>query len=426
VSDVFVIGVSCTAFGRRPEASFKDLTREAVEAVLADAGLDDGGRIESAWFGNCGMDRWGQSNIRGQVCMVPLVREGRFPERVPVTNVEGGCATASMAFQGAWKDVLSGQAGMSLALGVEKTFFQDDPARTRALFEGGIDRLDPDDWVDYYRRAGEAAGKSFDPGAGGGTLFMDTYATQAAWHMRRWGTTAAQIAAGASKNHAMGALNPLAQYRFELTPEQVLADRTVSAPLTRSMCAPIGDGAAAALLVSSAVLATLPARVRERAVRVRSAALSGGKYRALDEPGLSRVAAARAYAAAGLGPADVDVAEVHDATSFCELYQCEMLGFCDDGQGGPYVASGATAIDGARPVNLSGGLVSKGHPVGATGLSMIHELALQLRREAGPRQARRADIGLAENGGGVIGFDEAACSVIVLQAPSRGTLAGGV
>ncbi|MEI7446323.1 MAG: thiolase family protein [Burkholderiales bacterium] len=426
MSDVFVIGVSCTAFGRRPEASFKDLTREAVEAVLADAGLDDGGRIESAWFGNCGMDRWGQSNIRGQVCMVPLVREGRFPERVPVTNVEGGCATASMAFQGAWKDVLSGQAGMSLALGVEKTFFQDDPARTRALFEGGIDRLDPDDWVDYYRRAGEAAGKSFDPGAGGGTLFMDTYATQAAWHMRRWGTTAAQIAAGASKNHAMGALNPLAQYRFELTPEQVLADRTVSAPLTRSMCAPIGDGAAAALLVSSAVLATLPARVRERAVRVRSAALSGGKYRALDEPGLSRVAAARAYAAAGLGPADVDVAEVHDATSFCELYQCEMLGFCDDGQGGPYVASGATAIDGARPVNLSGGLVSKGHPVGATGLSMIHELALQLRREAGPRQARRADIGLAENGGGVIGFDEAACSVIVLQAPSRGTLAGGV
>lgn len=426
MSDAYVIGVSCTAFGRRPDASFKDLTREAYEAVLADAGLEDGGRIESAWFGNCGMDRWGQSNIRGQVCFVPLVREGRFPERVPVTNVEGGCATASMAFQGAWKDVLSGQAGMSLAIGVEKTFFQDDPARTRALFEGGIDRLDPGDWEDYYRRAGEAAGKPFDPGAGGGTLFMDTYATQAAWHMRRWGTTAAQIAAGASKNHAMGALNPLAQYRFELTPGQVLADRMVSAPLTRSMCAPIGDGAAAALVVSSAVLATLPARVRERAVRVRATALSGGKYRSLDEPGLSRAAARRAYAAAGLGPADIDLAEVHDATSFCELYQCEMLGFCDDGAGGAYVASGATSIDGSRPVNLSGGLVSKGHPVGATGLSMIHELVLQLRREAGPRQARRADIGLAENGGGVIGFDEAACSVIVLQAPSRGTVAGGV
>jgi acetyl-CoA acetyltransferase len=166
--------------------------------------------------------------------------------------------------------------------------------------------------------------------------------------------------------------------------------------------------------------------VRERAIRVRSAAMTGGKYRALDEPGLSRLAARRAYAAAGIGPEAIDLAEVHDATSFCEVYQCEMLGFCADGEGGAYVGSGATALDGARPVNLSGGLVSKGHPVGATGLSMVYELALQLRREAGDRQARRADLALAENGGGVIGFDEAACSVIVLQAPSRGTVVGGV
>ncbi len=426
MSDVYVIGVSCTPFAKRPDASFKDLAREAYEAVLRDAGLDDGGRIESSWFGNCGMDKFGQPNIRGQVCFTPLVREGRFPERVPMVNVEGGCATASMAFQGAWKDVLSGQAGVSLAIGVEKTFVEGDPARTQAIFAGGIDQLDPQEWHDYYRRAGEAAGKPFEPGAGGGTVFMDTYAMQAAWHMRRWGTTARQIAVGASKNHAMGARNPLAQYRFEVTPEQVLADRMVSAPLTRSMCSPIGDGAAAALLCSSEVLATLPARVRERAIRVRSAAMTGGKYRALDEPGLSRLAARRAYAAAGIGPEAIDLAEVHDATSFCEVYQCEMLGFCADGEGGAYVGSGATALDGARPVNLSGGLVSKGHPVGATGLSMVYELALQLRREAGDRQARRADLALAENGGGVIGFDEAACSVIVLQAPTRGTVVGGV
>jgi acetyl-CoA acetyltransferase len=426
MSDVYVIGVSCTPFAKRPDASFKDLAREAYEAVLRDAGLDDGGRIESSWFGNCGMDKFGQPNIRGQVCFTPLVREGRFPERVPMVNVEGGCATASMAFQGAWKDVLSGQAGVSLAIGVEKTFVEGDPARTQAIFAGGIDQLDPQEWHDYYRRAGEAAGKPFEPGAGGGTVFMDTYAMQAAWHMRRWGTTARQIAVGASKNHAMGARNPLAQYRFEVTPEQVLADRMVSAPLTRSMCSPIGDGAAAALLCSAEVLATLPARVRERAIRVRSAAMTGGKYRALDEPGLSRLAARRAYAAAGIGPEAIDLAEVHDATSFCEVYQCEMLGFCADGEGGAYVGSGATALDGARPVNLSGGLVSKGHPVGATGLSMVYELALQLRREAGDRQARRADLALAENGGGVIGFDEAACSVIVLQAPSRGTVVGGV
>jgi acetyl-CoA acetyltransferase len=174
------------------------------------------------------------------------------------------------------------------------------------------------------------------------------------------------------------------------------------------------------------MLASLPARVRERAVRVRASALSGGKYRSLDEPGLSRIAARKAYAQAGITPADIDVAEVHDATAFCEIYQSEMLGFCEDGQGGRFVGEGHSAIDGRLPVNLSGGLVSKGHPVGATGLSMIHELTTQLRREAGDRQAPRADIGLAENGGGVIGFDEAACSVIILQAPSRGSMLPGV
>ncbi len=413
--DVYVIGTACTAFGKRPETSFKDLTREAYLAVLADAGLADGGPIEQAWFGNCGMGTFGQRNIRGQVCFTPLVREGLFPQRVAMINVEGGCATASMAFHGAWKDVLSGQAEVSLAIGVEKTFFPGDPARTQEIFEGGIDQFDPQEWHDYYRQAGERAGKPFGPNAGGGTVFMDTYAMQAAYHMRRYGTTQRQIAAGASKNHAMGARNPLAQYRFEVSIDQVLADREVSYPLTRSMCSPIGDGAAAAILCSRSFLAGLPAPVRERAVRVRASVLTGGKYRDLDEPGLSHVAARKAYAAAGLSPSDIQVAEVHDATSFCELYQAEMLGFCEPGQGGPFVESGATSIDGRIPINLSGGLVSKGHPVGATGLSMIHELALQLRGEASGRQASRAEVALAENGGGVIGFDEAACSVIILS-----------
>jgi acetyl-CoA acetyltransferase len=415
MSDVYLIGAACTPFARRPEAGFKDLTREAYDEVLADARLADGGAIEQAWFGNCGMGTFGQRNIRGQVCFTPLVREGRFPERVPIINVEGGCATASMAFHGAWKDILSGQCEVSLAIGVEKTFFPGDPIRTQEIFEGGIDQLDPEEWHAYYRAAGDAAGKPFDPGAGGGTVFMDTYAMQAAYHMKRFGTTRRQIAVGASKNHAMGAKNALAQYRFEVSPEQVLADRVVSDPLPRSMCAPIGDGAAAAILCSAGFLAGLPAAVRERAVRVRASTLSGGKYRGFDEPGLSRVAAQKAYQAADLAPADIDVAEVHDATAFCEIYQCEMLGFCEDGKGGAFVESGATSLGGQVPVNLSGGLVSKGHPVGATGLSMIYELTQQLRGEAGERQSLDADIALAENGGGVIGFDEAACSIIILQ-----------
>ncbi|RYX92924.1 MAG: thiolase family protein [Comamonadaceae bacterium] len=415
MDDVYLIGVSCTRFGKQPELSFKDLSREAYLAVLDDAGLASGERIDQAWFGNCGMGTFGQRNIRGQVCFTPLVQEGLFPERVPMINVEGGCATASMAFHGAYKDILSGEAELSLAIGVEKTFFPDDPARTLEIFEGGIDQLDPQEWMAYYKDAGERSGKPFAPGASGGTLFMDTYAMQAAYHMKTFGTTREQIAFAASKNHAMGALNPKAQYRFEVTPEQVLADREVSWPLTRSMCSPVGDGASAALLCSSRMLQELPPAVRERAIRVRASVLSGGKYRRLDEPGLSRVAAQRAYQRAGLQPGDVDLAEVHDATSFCEIYQAEMLGFCEVGKGGAYVASGATALGGERPINLSGGLVSKGHPVGATGLSMIYELTAQLRGECGERQAAGADIALAENGGGVIGFDEAACSITLLQ-----------
>jgi len=415
MDDVYLIGVSCTPFGKQPDAGFKDLTRRAYLDVLRDAGLDDGNRIEQAWFGNCGMGTFGQRNIRGQVCFTPLVKEGLFPERVPTINVEGGCATASMALHGAYKDILSGTVNCALAIGVEKTFFPDDPKKTLEIFEGGIDQLDPQEWLAYYREAGERSGKPFQTNGAGGTLFMDTYAMQAAYHMKTFGTTREQIAIAASKNHAMGALNPKAQYRFEVSPEQVLQDREVSWPLTRAMCSPIGDGAAAALLCSSEVLAQLPTRVRERAIKVRASVLTGGKYRALDEPGLSQVAAKAAYRRAGIGPDDVDLAEVHDATSFCELYQAEMLGFCEVGQGGAYVASGATSLDGERPINLSGGLVSKGHPVGATGLSMIYELVTQLRGEAGARQARKADIAVAENGGGVIGFDEAACAITVLQ-----------
>jgi acetyl-CoA acetyltransferase len=415
MEDVFIIGTSCTAFGKRPEDSFKDLSREAYLEVLADAGLADGDAIEQAWFGNCGMGSFGQRNIRGQVCFTPLVREGLFPERVPMINVEGGCATASMALHGAYKDILSGQVDMALAIGVEKTFFPGDPVKTMEIFEGGIDQLNPEEWMAYYQAAGEQSGKPFQPNAEGGTLFMDTYAMQAAHHMKRFGTTAEQIAAGASKNHAMGALNPKAQYRFEVSPEQVLQDRMVSWPLTRAMCSPIGDGAAAALLCSARALQNLPAATRERAIRVRASVLSGGKYRDLNEPGLSHIAAQKAYRASGLGPQDIDVAEVHDATSFCEIYQAEMLGFCELGQGGAWVASGASSLGGALPINTSGGLVSKGHPVGATGLSMIHELCGQLRGEAGARQVQGADIALAENGGGVVGFDEAACAITILQ-----------
>jgi len=370
--------------------------------------------IETAWFGNCGMWTEGQGSIRGQVCLTPLVRDGVIPERIPVVNVEGGCATASMAFNGAWKDIVSGTAEASLAIGVEKSFFPKSPDKTAALFNGGIDQYDPQEWQTYYAEASAQAGKPFETGPDR-TVFMDTYAMQACYHMKRWGSTQRQIAMACAKNHTAAAHNPRAQYRQPMTVDEVLADRPITWPLTRSMCAPIGDGAAAALLVSEDLLASFPARIRDRAVLVAATTLSGGKYRSLEEPGLSRVAAQRAYRNAAITPQDIDVAEVHDATSFCEIYQMEMLGFCAEGRGGGFIEDGETALGGRIPTNTSGGLVSKGHPVGATGLSMIYELTEQLRGEAGARQVADAEWALAENGGGVMGFDEAACSVIILK-----------
>jgi len=148
---------------------------------------------------------------------------------------------------------------------------------------------------------------------------------------------------------------------------------------------------------------------------VRASSLANGKYRDIDEPGVSHVAARHAYAFAGIEPGDIDLAEVHDATTYGEIYQPEMLGFCEFGEGGRFAESGGSAIGGRTPINTSGGLISKGHPVGATGLSMVHEITVQLRGEAGPRQVKDADIGLAENAGGTMGFDDAICAITILQ-----------
>ncbi|WP_077001708.1 thiolase family protein [Variovorax sp. KK3] len=417
MTDVYVIATACTPFGKYPNKSFKQLTREVYTALLADAGLADGERIETSWFANVKMEMFKQPNIRGQVCFSELVAEGLFPQYAPMFNVEGACATGSLAFHGACKDILSGESELSLAIGVEKTFIPDDPKRQYELFTGGLDQMNPEVWEDYYRKAGEKMGRPWSLNEGGGTLNMDTYAIQAAYHMKKYGTTQRQFAIAASKTHHNGSLNPLAQYQFEVSVEKALSDREISYPLTRSMCAPIGDGAAAALVCSKKTLDTLPPAVRERALKVAGRGLANGKYRDIDEPGVSHVAAKRAYANAGIGPQDIDLAEVHDATTFGEIFQPEMLGFCDLGGGGKLHESGATAIDGRIPINTSGGLISKGHPVGATGLSMIHEIATQLRGEAGKRQVKGARTGLAENGGGTLGFDDAICAITILQRP---------
>ncbi|MBP7734355.1 MAG: thiolase family protein [Spirochaetes bacterium] len=414
MKDVYIIGAYSNEFKKYPDKTFRDLTRDAYVGVLEDAGMTNGDEIQFVYFGNAAMNVFGQGSIRGQVCFVPLVREKLFPERVPIINVEGACATGSMAIHCAWKDILSGESDLVLALGVEKLFIPDDPARSLAIFEQGADCLNRDETVDNYKEMAHLVGREFETGANR-SFFMDTYGMQALYHMKKNGTTQRQIACASSITHKYGTMNQKAQIKIEMTVDQVLEDRLVSYPLTRAMCSPIGDGAAAVLLCSESYLKNLPPVVRGRAVKLKASTFTSGKYKSFDEPSLCHIAGKKAYEMAGIKPADIDLAEVHDATSFGVIYQSEMMGFCEMGKGGRFVESGGTTLEGTTPVNTSGGLVSKGHPVGATGISMVYELVTQLRGEAGQRQVKNAEFALQENGGGVIGTEEAACSVMILQ-----------
>lgn len=413
---VFVLGVYATQFGRWPEKDFRQLTREAFLGSLADARLDDGLDIDAAWFGSCLMSYWGQEATRGTACLTPLVREGLMSDHAPIINVEGGCATGSLALTAAYRDIKAGDADLTVAVGIEKLY---DPANRHGplqLFDGGTSPIDSKELRDHYRQVGEYVGKPFG-NAPDHSFAMDTYAMQALLHQKLYGTTTEQIAYVAAKNHTNGSLNPRAQYRFPMSTEDVLADRTVTEPLTRAMCAPLTDGAAAALLCSESYLREQEPEVRARAVPILGVGLSGGKYREYTEPSLSRTAADRAYKMAGITSGDVDVAEVHDAVSFCEVYQAEMLRFCKLGEGGPFVAAGETSLLGSIPINPSGGLVSRGHPLAATGISMCNELTLQLRGVAGAAQIANAHIALQENGGGIVGLGEAIAAVLLYAAP---------
>jgi acetyl-CoA acetyltransferase len=265
--------------------------------------------------------------------------------------------------------------------------------------------------ADAKKQAAEA-GEGGEEKEGGHSGFMDIYAMGARLHMQVYGTTQEQLAIIASKNRCNGALNPMAQFQKEMSVEEILADKMVAYPLTRAMCAPIGDGAAAAFVCSERALERFP---DARPVRIRASVLASG---CLPDSGLDTIGrrASRAvYEMAGLGPQDLDVVEVHDATAYGELMQYEELGLCEPGGGCPHAESGATRLGGKQPVNPSGGLECRGHPIGASGLAQIYELVQQLRGDAGPRQVEGARIAMAENGGGFIGLGEAAMGIHIME-----------
>lgn len=411
--DVYIIGTAMTKFGKYIEKGMKVLTGEALELVLKDCGLERRD-MEAAWFSNSG---WGyhsfQHAVRGQVALSANGLEG-----IPIINVENACASGSTALHSAWAVVKAGIYDCVLAIGAEK-MYDNDRAKTMMFFMSGSDVEELTSFMAKFqeeerlRREKEAKEKGIEvpkERPGGHSAFMDLYSIGARLHMEKYGTTQRQLACIASKAHNNSVHNPLAQFTFPMTVEEVLSDREVSYPLTRAMCAPVGDGAAAAVLCSERYLKK---RGSARAIRIRASVLRSGTR--VGESDICTRASKAAYGMAGLGPEDIDVVELHDATAFGELHQTEQMGFCPVGEGGPFAESGATAIGGKIPVNPSGGLIARGHPVGGSGLAQIYELVGQLHGEAGPRQVQRARIALAENGGGFLGRGEAAMGIHILE-----------
>lgn len=410
MQDIYVAGVGMTPFGKFRDKSIKDMTREAVTAALEDAGLA-ASLVDGAFFSNAVQGHMeGQHMIRGEIALREMGIQG-----IPVVNVENACASASTGFKLAIDFLKAGNGDCCLAVGAEK-MYSDDRVLMFSAFDSGWDvsaRKEVAQRLAYLGRGVDepSGSKSNKPYS----VFMDVYAGFARLHMKTFGTTPEQFAAVAAKNHAHSVFNPLAQYRNAMSIKEVLAAPPITFPLTLPMCAPISDGAAAAIVCTGEGLKRLGIEA-DRAVRVKASVLRSGTDRDPEDfrNHLTRLAALEAYEKAGLGPEDMSLAEVHDATAVGEVIQIENLGFVEFGEGGPASLRGDTKIGGRIPVNTSGGLESKGHPVGATGLGQIYELVIQLRGEAGARQVEGARNAIAENGGGLHGVEEAAACVTIL------------
>lgn len=460
--DTLIAATAMSRFGKYPERSVPQLTAEVVQTLLQRSGVERN-QLQAAFFSNCG---WGisdgQSSIRGQVALRPCGIEG-----LPISNIENACASGSTAIHLGHATIQAGMADVVLVVGAEK-IYTPDPIMMFSAFLGGMDvaaikdempkviemaaSLPSDDdeslgtrnkgpaekgqkkkkkkpgWWQMFKdmiilreRYGKetfAAMAKMSGGKGDRSPFMDAYAIGARMHMRDHGLRPEHLAIVAAKNHNHGARNPLAQLRIPMTVEQVLADRQVSFPLTRSMCAPTGDGAAAALLVASD--SEIGKALNGKGVRIRASVLGSATTRNFGEgESISHRVSQRAYEQAGLGPQDIDFAELHDATAFGEISQAEALGFCAEGDGGALAESGATAIGGRLPLNPSGGLECRGHPVGATGIAQMHECWLQLTGQAGERQIDGARMALTQNGGGFLGVEEASCTVHILEGSAK-------
>jgi acetyl-CoA C-acetyltransferase len=381
---VAIIGIGKTAFGAFPDRDLRSLAVEAVTHALADATVSPQA-VEAFYLGN-----FAGPSFVGQNHLAPYIGTAANFQGIPCTRFEDACASSGSAFFHAWLSVAAGVYDMVVAAGVEKMTSQSTPRVTEIL-----------------AGAGDMSGE----GRAGAT-FPALFAMIARRHMHQYGTTREHLASVAVKNHANGAKNPLAHMRKVITLEQALAGKPIAEPLTVYDCSLISDGAAAVVIVP----AYQAPRYTSRSIRVLSVAQTSD-YVALDckqditlFPAV-KSAGEKAYEAAAVSPQEIQVAELHDCFTIAEIVASEDLGFVPKGDGGPWAAAGCSAINGRLPINTSGGLKSKGHPVGATGVGQICDVVMQLRGDAGERQVARHQVGLTQNLGG----SGATCVVTILR-----------
>jgi acetyl-CoA C-acetyltransferase len=380
---VAVIGIGKTPFGAFPGRDLRSLAVEAGEKCLANGHIAPS-QVDAFFLGN-----FAGPSFAGQNHLAPYVSTALGIQGVPATRVEAACASSGSAFFHAYTGVASGVYDMVLVVGAEKMTSQPTPRVTEIL-----------------AGAGDCAGE-----IKAGSTFASLFAMIARRHMYQFGTTREHLSAVAVKNHANGALNPDAQMRKVITMEQAMAGKPIADPLNLYDCSLISDGAAAVLLAP----AERAGEFTDKPVRVLGIA-QASDFVALDQkPDITtfpavRRASGKAYQMAGVGPADIQLAELHDCFTIAEIIAIEDLGFAPRGKGGPFTLEGHTARTGDKPINTSGGLKSKGHPVGATGAAQICDLVLQMRCEAGERQVPRHSLALAQNLGG----SGATCVVTIL------------
>ncbi|MFY9175557.1 MAG: thiolase domain-containing protein [Peptococcia bacterium] len=382
---VAVLGIGETKMGKHPYKSLRDLVQEAGSKAIADAGIERE-RIQSVFVGN-----FNSSYLAYQSHIGPMVTEVLGLEKIPAIRTEGACASGSLAFRQGWMAIASGLCDVVLVGGVEKMTHQPTEIVTTGI----------------------ASASDYELEASVGVTFPSIFAMVANRYFYEYRDVREEMALCAVNNHNNALLNPDAQMQKAITVEQVKNGFPVASPLTVYDCSLVTDGAAFLVLAEASIAKTIS---KKRLIEVVGVGHGGDTLTAATKKSLTsfaatQMAAEQAYKMAGLKASDIDLAEVHDCFTITQIINIEDLGFFPKGQGGDAVAEGKINLDGSIPINTSGGLKAKGHPIGATGISQIYEIITQLRGDAGPRQVKKADIGLTHN----IGGTAATCTVNIFR-----------